>query len=139
MLSFSPKFAETRDRFNGPLRPPWPCMGMIFGTRAQPRVMSSNFSDDFRKMDPCKPVSCMGAWIGGLHGCVGPFSDNVPMQDGGSHGSSPARSSVWCSRAGFFSPEKTRPWCSCSLNQCFLHSSKTICNMTRLDRRALKS
>ena len=38
----------------GPLRPPWTCMGMIFGTRAQPSPMSSKFSDDFRKMDPCK-------------------------------------------------------------------------------------
>ena len=47
-------------------------MGMIFGTRAQPRVMSSKFSDDFRKMDPCKHPSCMGAWVGGLHGCMGP-------------------------------------------------------------------
>ena len=34
---------------NGPLRPPYPCMGMIFGTRAGPRVMSSKCSDDFRK------------------------------------------------------------------------------------------
>ena len=48
---------------DGPLRPPWPCMGMIFGTRAQPRVMSSKFSDDFRKMDPCKTAACMGAWV----------------------------------------------------------------------------
>ena len=73
----------------GPFRPPWPCMGMIFGTRAQPRVTSSTFSDDFRKMDPCKPPSCMGAWVGGLHGCMGPFSENGTMQDGGLHGSSP--------------------------------------------------
>ena len=77
-------------------------MGMIFGTCAQPRVMSSKFSDDFRKMDPCKPPACMGAWVGGLHGCMGPFSENGPMQDGGLHGSSPARSSLWCSPAVFF-------------------------------------
>ena len=122
----------------GPPRPLPACMGMIFGTRAQPRVMSSKFSDDFRKMDPCKPPSCMGAWVGGLHGCMGPFSENGSMQDGGLHGSSPARSSVWCSPAVFFSREN-RSLGFCSLKQCFLHSTKTIFNGTRLDRRGLKS
>ena len=34
---------------------------------------------------------------------------------------------------------KTRPWCFCSLNQCFWHSTKTILNGTRLDSRGLKS
>ena len=52
------RVAETNEHStrgkHGPLRPPWTCMGMIFGTRPQPRVMSSKFSDDFRKMDPCK-------------------------------------------------------------------------------------
>ena len=43
-----------KENADGPLRPPYPCMGMIFGTRAGPRVMSSNLSDDFRKMGPCK-------------------------------------------------------------------------------------
>ena len=53
---------------------------------------------------------------------------------------SPARSSVWCSPAGgFFFQKKTHPWCFCSLKQCFLHSTKTIFNGTRLDTRGLKS
>ena len=39
---------------------------------------------------------------------------------------------------GLFFPEKTRPWCFCSLKQCFLHSTKTILNGTTLDRRGLK-
>ena len=131
--------AQVSYRLYCPLRPPWTYMGMIFGTRAQPRVMSSKFSDDFRKMDPCKPPSCMGAWVGGLHGCMGPFSENGPMQDGGLHGSSPARSSVWCSPAGGFFSRKNRSLVFCSLKQCFLHSTKTIFNGTRLDRRGLKS
>ena len=38
-------------------------MGMIFGTRAQPRVMSLKLSDDFGKMDPCKTATSMGAWV----------------------------------------------------------------------------
>ena len=51
-------------------------------------------------------------------------------------------SSVFCvvqPCRGLFFPEKTRPWCFCSLKQCFLHSTKTIFNGTRLDRRGLKS
>ena len=47
----------------GPLRPPYPCMGMIFGTRAQPRGMSSKFSDEFWKLDPCKTAGL--AWVHG--------------------------------------------------------------------------
>ena len=39
-------------KVDGPLDPL--TLGMIFGTRARPRVMSSKCSDDFRKMDPCK-------------------------------------------------------------------------------------
>ena len=38
-----------------------------------------------------------------------------------------------------FSPEKTGPCWFCNLNQCFLHSTKTIFDGTRLDRRGLKS
>ena len=51
-------------------------------------------------------------------------------------------SSVFCvvqPCRGLFFPEKTHPWCFCSLKQCFLHSTKTIFNGTRLDRRGLKS
>ena len=40
---------------------------------------------------------------------------------------------------GLFSWEKTGPWCFCDLKLCFLHSTKTIFNGTRLDRRGLKS
>ena len=39
---------------HGPLGTPYPCMGMIFGIRAGPRVMSSKCSDDFQKIDPCE-------------------------------------------------------------------------------------
>ena len=39
---------------------------------------------------------------------------------------------------GAFFPERTGPWC-CYLKLCFLHSTKTIFNGTRLDRRGLKS
>ena len=51
------------------------------------------------------------------------------------------QSGLLCGAAlpGVFFPEKTRPWCFCSLKQCFLHSTKTIFNWTRLDRRGLKS
>ena len=51
------------------------------------------------------------------------------------------QSGLLCGAAlpGAFFPEKTRPWCFCSLKQCFLHSIKTIFNGTRLDRRGLKS
>ena len=40
---------------------------------------------------------------------------------------------------GVFFPEKTGPWCFCNLKHCVLHSTKTIFNGTRLDRRGLKS
>ena len=51
-------------------------------------------------------------------------------------------SSVFCvvqPCRGLFFPEKTRPWCFCSLKQCFLRSTKTRFNETRLDRHGLKS
>ena len=35
--------------------------------------------------------------------------------------------------------EETHPLCFCSLKLCFLHSTKTICNGTTLDRRGLKN
>ena len=40
---------------------------------------------------------------------------------------------------GAFFPGKTGPWCFCNLKQFFLHSTKTIFNGSRLDRRGLKS
>ena len=53
---------------------------------------------------------------------------------------SPIRTSVWFSAAVFFGcSRKTRPWCLCNLKLCFLHSTKTVFNETRLDRRGLKS
>ena len=84
-------------------------MGVIFGTRAQPRVMTFKFFDDFRKMDPCKPPSCMGAWVGGLHGCMGPFSENGSMQDGGLHGSPQLGLLCGAALPGAFFQEKTGP------------------------------
>ena len=39
----------------------------------------------------------------------------------------------------FFFQRKTGPWCFCNLKPCFLHSTKTIFNGTRLDRRGLKN
>ena len=52
---------------------------------------------------------------------------------------SPIRTSVWCSPAGGFFSRKNRSLGFCNLKQCFLHSTKTIFNGTRLDRRGLKS
>ena len=52
---------------------------------------------------------------------------------------SPIRTSVWCSPAGgLFFPEKMS-LVFCNLKQCFLHSTRTIFNGTRLDRRGLKN
>ena len=108
-------------------RPPYPCMGMIFGTRAQPRVMSSQFSDEFRKMDPCRTAACMG-----------PFWVNGAMLDAVLHGSFSFWDSVWCSLVETFC-RKNRSLVFCNLKQCFLHSTRTIFNGTRLDKRGLKS
>ena len=52
---------------------------------------------------------------------------------------SPIRTSVWCSPAGGFFSGKNRSLGFCNLKHCFLHSTKTIFNGTRLDRRGLKN
>ena len=51
------------------------------------------------------------------------------------------QSGLLCGAAlpGAFFHRKTGLWCFCNLTLCFLHSTKTIFNGTRLDRRALKS
>ena len=50
-------------------------------------------------------------------------------------------SEILCGAAlpGAFFSRKNRSLVFCNLKQCFLHSTKTIFNGTRLDRRGLKS
>ena len=68
-------------------------MDMIFGTRAQPRVMSFKLSDDFRKMDPCKG----NVQIGTVWEKRNEFEIHLSI---------PTLDSVWCSPAGFLFQKK---------------------------------
>ena len=88
-----------------------PCKGMIFGKWTHAGRRSA--WGQFRKMDPCRTEACMG----------------------------PPHSEILCGAAlpGAFFPEKSRSLVLCNLKQCFLHSTKTIFNGTRLDRCGLKN
>ena len=122
------KLVVTRWILYGPLRPPSPYTGMIFGTRAGqhlcPPYKSMIFGKGthagrrtawlyFRKMDPCRTEACMG----------------------------PPHSEIPCGAAlpGAFFSRKLRSLVFCNPKQCFLHSTETIFNGTRLDRRGLKN
>ena len=63
------------------------------------------------------------------------------LDSGQNNGLMHPQSGLLCGVAlpGAFFREKTGPWCFCNLKLCFLHSTKTIFNGTRLDRRGLKS
>ena len=91
---------------------PSPYTRMIFGTRVGPRVMSPHVK----------------VW----------FSENGPIQGEGA---------IWnrfeinlsIPSLRFCVVGKNRSMVFCNLKQCFLHSTKTLFNRTRLDRRGLKN